>query len=235
MTFESEISEIIPQTHDVKSFRIPLPEDVPYEAGQYMIVTIRIDGKEHDKPFTISCSPTQKGYVEFTKKITDHTFSQALDQMKGGEWVRIDMPKGKFTLERGGEKIAFLSGGIGITPIHSMCRYAADRDLPVDMILLYGNHMEQDIVFQKDLERLQSRHANFRIVYTLDKPQDPGSWLGETGYIDADMIKKHVPDYDQRMFFICGPPAMVKKLKGILQDQIGLDEEKIVTENFSGY
>ena len=62
----------------------------------------------------------------------------------------------------------------------------------------------------------------------------PSKWEGYTGYIDADLIKKEVPDYKSRVFYICGPPAMVEAMKGLLQE-FNILSEQIKTENFFGY
>lgn len=56
-------------------------------------------------------------------------------RLKFGDWARIKMPYGKFTFEAEHEKVAFLSGGIGITPIRSTYKYACDMKLSSSMIL----------------------------------------------------------------------------------------------------
>jgi len=49
------------------------------------------------------------------------------------------------------------------------------------------------------------------------------------------MITGEIPDYKERVFFVCGPPAMVETLNNILKDKLSIPAEKIVTENFTGY
>jgi Na+-transporting NADH:ubiquinone oxidoreductase subunit NqrF len=49
------------------------------------------------------------------------------------------------------------------------------------------------------------------------------------------MIKEELPDYAERVFYVCGPPIMVKSLITILQDQMKVPAEKIKVENFMGY
>ena len=64
---ELKIKEIIQRTHNVKSFRLELPNDVDFKPGQYMQVTVKADGKI-SRYLSISNSPTEKGYLEFYKK-----------------------------------------------------------------------------------------------------------------------------------------------------------------------
>ena len=49
------------------------------------------------------------------------------------------------------------------------------------------------------------------------------------------MIKEEIPDFKERIFYICGPPKMVEAIIGILKNKLGLGEDKIKKENFTGY
>jgi len=234
--FETEVLDIVQRTHNVKSFRFKIKEDVDFKPGQFFFVTIKIDGVERTKHFSFSNSPTEKGYVEFTKRITDSEFSKALNRLNIGDWARLKMPYGSFTFEGEYEKIAFLSGGIGITPIRSICKFATDSMLPTDMVLLYGNNREEDIIFRKDLDDMQAVNKNLRIVYTLTSPDiDRKTWQGRIGYIDDKMIKEEISDFNERVFYICGPPRMVESLINILRNKLGVQQDKIKIENFIGY
>lgn len=234
--FETEVLNIVQRTHNVKSFRFRIEKDVDFKPGQFFFVTIKIDGVERTKHFSFSNSPTEKEYVEFTKRITDSEFSKALERLKVGDWARLKMPYGSFTFGGEYEKIAFLSGGIGITPIRSICKFATDSMLPTDIVLLYGNDREEDIIFRQDLDNMHSVNKNLRIVYTLTSSDiDRKIWKGRTGYIDDTMIKEEIPDYRERVFYICGPPRMVESLIDILNNKLGIEENKIKRENFVGY
>ncbi|MFQ5867416.1 MAG: ferredoxin--NADP reductase [bacterium] len=234
--FETEVIDIVQRTHNVKSFRFSIKGDVDFKPGQFFFVTIKIDGTERTKHFSFSNSPTEKGYVEFTKRITESEFSKALNGLKLGDWAKLKMPYGSFTFEGEYEKIAFLSGGIGITPIRSICKFATDSMLPPDMVLLYGNNREEDIIFRQDLDNMQSVNKNLRIVYTLTSPDiDRKTWKGRTGYIDDTVIKEEIPDYIERTFYICGPPGMVESLINILKSKLRIQKDKIKIENFVGY
>ena len=91
IVWETTVEAIIPRIRGVKSFRFPKPEGFQYRAGQWMYINIKIGGVQKLHHFTISSSPTE-GYLEFTKKITDSPYSQALDKMKPGDWAKINAP-----------------------------------------------------------------------------------------------------------------------------------------------
>jgi len=232
MKYETSVSDIIQRTHNVKSFKFPRPKDLQYKAGQFMFVKIKSGDEEMRKHFTISSSPTEKDHIEFTKKLTGSEFSNALETMQMGDWAAIDAPYGKFTFEGEYEKIGMLSGGIGITPLRSICKYCTDMQLDTEIALLYGNMTETDIVFRKELREMQKRNRDLKVVFTLDQPSE--DWTGYTGYINVQMIKKEVPDYMERIFYICGPPGMIRAMENLLRD-LNLPKAQIKREVFSGY
>jgi ferredoxin-NADP reductase len=232
MKNETYVKEIIPRTHNVTSFRFPRPPALEYKAGQFFFITLKADGRELKKHFSFSSSPTEKAQIEFTKKLTDSDFSTALKALKPGDWARIDAPYGKFTFEGEHEKIGLLAGGIGITPLKSICQYCTDMHLDTKVTLLYGNRTENDIAFRKELETLERQNQNLKVVFILNEADS--NWKGATGLITADMIKKEIPYYKETTFYTCGPPKMVEIMEKLVT-QMGLPEAQLKREYFTGY
>lgn len=231
MRFETTVADIITHTDDVKSFRFKKPASFTYRAGQFMFITLRAGKDEIRKHFTISSSPTED-FIEFTKRLTGSEFSRVLDALKVGDWTRIDGPHGKFTFEGEFEKIGMLSGGIGITPLRSICRFCTDMQLDTDITLLYGSRTEKDIVFRKEFDEMQKENAHLKVVLCVGEATP--DWTGYSGRIDSTMVKREIPDYRERVFYTCGPPAMVKAMDTLLED-IGVPSDQIRKENFTGY
>lgn len=236
MLWDARIVEIIQRTHNVKSLRFLRTKELSFQAGQFMRVTLDVDGAEQSKYFSFSSAPTEHDHIEFTKKMSNSPFSKALERLTIGDTIKIKMPFGKFILDEKESRHAFLSGGIGITPIRSMLRDALDRRLSCDMVLFYGNRSPEDIVFRPELEEMTKEHKNLKIVFSLDTTEAcPDGWKGRCGFINADSIKEELPDYAERIFYVCGPPVMVQSLTSILEDQLKVSTERIQRENFSGY
>lgn len=232
--YNLELIEIITHCCDVKTFRFELAENIFYRPGQYLVLSLNIKGQETSKAFSISSSPTERGILEFTKKLTDSDFSKALNELRIGQLYPIRMPLGKFIFEGQFEKAAFLSGGIGITPIRSICKFATDKKLTSSLILLYSSRTPEYLIFRHDFSLMQKENKNLKIVYTLT---DCNEKVPECrmGYINEDMIKEEIPDYKERKFFICGPPAMVEAMRAMLTDKLYVLQSDIITEDFIGY
>lgn len=237
--FETSVLEVTRRTSDIKTFRLDArgQANVQYEAGQYFFVTIRIEGQEALHTFSLSSSPTEtavKGYLEFTKRITTSDYSRALDRMKPGDWARLRGAAGDFTLPPAGQRLCFLSGGIGITPFRSMLRYIADRQLDYDIVLLYGNNSWDDIAFREELQEIGDSHKGIKVEYVLSGPDVPPGWRGKKGRITGELVTELVPDYLQRMFYASGPFPMVVALEQQLA-AIEVPASQIRHDYFPGY
>ncbi|MCX5707162.1 MAG: FAD-dependent oxidoreductase [Candidatus Omnitrophica bacterium] len=227
-----KIKEVIQRTYNVKSFRVQVPQEIDFKAGQFLKVSIK-EGSEFTRYLSISNSPTEKGYLEFTKKITQSLFSKTLDTLKTQDTLRIQYPFGKFTLDEAGLKVTFLSGGIGITPIRSMVKYAVDMNLGIEMILLYANRSIKDVVFKDDFEAMQKAYSKLKVVHLLSEPAP--NFKSTPGLINARVIRNEIPDFLERKFYLCGAPQMVEAMRKILSEELSLPNENIITENFQGY
>lgn len=226
------VKEVIQRTYNVKSVRLEVLADVVYAAGQFLRVSLL--GKDDLKRYlSISSSPTEKGYIEFTKKLTQSDFSTALNGLKAGDKVKVEFPYGKFTLADPASKITFLSGGIGITPIRSIAKYVVDRNLGTDMVLVYANRSIKDVVFKDDFDGMQRYYPQLKVAHVLCEAA--AGFKCTVGLINAQVIRSEVPDYGLRKFYLCGPPAMVESMKKILAEELLLKQENIITENFAGY
>ncbi|HMA05183.1 MAG TPA: FAD-dependent oxidoreductase [Methanomicrobiales archaeon] len=231
MEWATRLQDVIERAPGVKSFRFPRPDEFQYDPGQWMFITIG-KGGEMTKHFTISSSPTEGEFIEFTKKITDHEFSLALDRMRAGDPVTIDGPYGEFTFKGEYPGIGMLTGGIGITPFRSMIRYCTDKQIPSRITLLYGNHNEESIVFRRELEEMGSRNPNLAIRHCLSHPGE--DWAGRRGHVDRAVIEEEIPDYLERVFYVCGPPALVTGLVGAL-GTLQVPPSQVKVEDFPGY
>jgi ferredoxin-NADP reductase len=227
-----KIREVIRRNYNVKSFRLEIPGVLDFKAGQFLSVKLQ-DNSQLKRYLSISSSPTEKCYLEFTKKLTESDFSKTLDSLKAGDQVVIQYPFGKFVLDESVSKIAFLSGGIGITPIRSICKYVVDKSLGQDIVLVYANRSVKDVVFKDDFDAMVKSYSRLRVAHVLCETE-PG-FKCIVGRINRQVVKNEIPDYQERKFYLCGPPQMVEAMRKLLAEELGVLPDLIVAENFQGY
>lgn len=224
-----KLVQVITYPCDIRTFRFGLREDIPFAPGQYLMLTLPIGEKTVSKPFSLSNSPTEKGYIEFTKKMSESDFSRALNNLATGQECLIRLPMGSFTWEGEFPRVAFLCGGIGVAPVRSMVKYSVDMQLPVDMVVLYSSRKPECVVFKDDFAMMQRAHRGLKVVYTLTRCEE-GVEGCRTGEIDEEMIRAEIPDYDRRVFYLCGPAPMVRALQFVLLDRLRLHAECVRSE-----
>nr|MDQ3854529.1 FAD-dependent oxidoreductase [Thermoproteota archaeon] len=218
-----------------------------YTAGQFAFFDI---GGVYDDPkgpirhFTISSSPTEN-FIMFSTRIRDSPYKKRLSTLEEGSRVKVRGPEGQFVLHEDYSKPAvFLSGGIGVTPFRSMIKYATDKQLPVKIVMFDSNRNRENILFNKEFDNWTNINRNLKIIYTIseDEQQQPSSstaneWRGEYGRIDKAMILKYLDTnmLNNSIFYICGPPSMLKAMQSLLQDNLEIPKERIKVEEFTGY
>ncbi len=225
----------IDRTYNVKSFRFDDQGGIDFRPGQFFQLFLDWEGEELSHFFSFSNSPTEKGYIEFTKKLSDSPYSQALLALQPGARVRIKLPMGIFIFEGEYPEAAFLSGGIGITPIRSICKYLTDTGSSASVRVIYCARTSADFAFRDDFDEMERENRNISLIYMVtgeEHPEDPTIMVGK---MEAGAVKRGIPDYSDRVFYVCGPPGMVKMMVSMLKEDLSLPAEKVIHENFMGY
>lgn len=227
--------ERIKRTGTVESFRFLPSGKMGFAAGQFLeIIFDEADRKNKDlnKYLSFSSSPT-KDYVEVTKRLSDSAFSGKLKGLKAGEEVLLRGPLGNCAFDPEYGKMAFLIGGIGITPVISIIEYIVEKRLDTSLVLFYSNRTPEEIAFKNELDKWRAAACNIKVIYTVtDCP--PKEKSCEFGFIDKNAVAANIPDVKERMMFIFGPPGMVDAMKKVCAE-LGLSQEKVKTESFAGY
>jgi ferredoxin-NADP reductase len=205
------VSEIVQETPSAKSMKLVSVDGIlpPFQAGQYINVFVETGGVRTSRPYSIASSPTQTGFYEITVRRVDNGFvsNYLLDELKPGDRLTSSAPSGNFHYNPlfHGDRLAFIAGGSGITPFMSMIRELADKNLDRRLHLFYGSRIEDDVIYRKEIERIESVHKNFTWDLVVSEPNS--SFCGIKGFIHVDLIREKIdgPDW---MFFVCGPEAM---------------------------
>lgn len=222
------------------AFHFIKPTDFQFRAGQAMDVTLinppETDVESNTRAFSIASAPFDADLMVATR-MRDTAFKRTLRKAPPrGLEVKIEGPSGSFVLHRKTEKPAvFLAGGIGVTPFLSIVRQATHDQMPHQLYLFYSNRRPEDSAFLDVLTQTTAQNPNFHFIATMtemDKSQR--EWKGETGFINKDMLVKHVPSLQGPIYYIAGPPAIVAAMRRMLIEA-GVDEDDIRTEEFSGY
>jgi ferredoxin-NADP reductase len=187
------------------------------------------------RSFSLSSSPSEKGHIDVTCKISDTPFKQALARLRPGDPAEVIGPLGAFLLDAHRSGI-FLAGGIGITPFRGMFRYAADTGDEQPRRLLYSARVPEELVFQRELDELSRTHPQLQVQYSITRPHESKEpWKGRTGRIDSRWIQQVSESLDRPKYYVAGLPEMVQEVVTLLAGPLRVPDDDIDYEVFRGY
>lgn len=207
-----------------------------YQPGQYMewtLAGVPYDSRGNRRTFTIASSPTEPTVMLGMKYYEPASmYKAAFERLQPGDTVYASQIAGNFTLN-GNErtKLAFIAGGIGITPFRSMIKYLLDRNIACDIVLLYVVSTPAEIAYSREF--YEAGKVGVRFIPIVTQPGQLVEGVVNTR-LNQQVITQLVPDYSQRIFYVSGPPAMVDATKQYLRD-LRVPRSNVKTDHFSGY
>jgi glycine betaine catabolism B len=219
-------------TPTVHSIKFEKPPGFEFEPVQFCGLEFMTRQGSIEYPMSLACSPTRP-YLEFGARISRSPWKEAFASLQSGDEAEIDGAYGHFVLDRASPAI-LVAGGIGITPLKGMAEYATDRQLPMDVRLVYSSQNEEEIAYRSEIDELARRNARFQVHYTLTRAHEASRWSGRRGRIDSSLLREVSHGLSDPVYYVCGAPGMVQGTYGILQD-LGVPTDKIRFEVFRGY
>lgn len=220
MQISVNILDTVPVTHNVRHYRLERPKGYNFSPGQATEVSIDREGwQDKKRPFTFTCLPDAKN-LEFTiKSYFDHTgVTNELWSLGAGDKLILRDVWGTIQYRGPG---TFIAGGAGVTPFIAILRHLNATGKIAGNRLIVSNQTEKDIILREEFEAMEG----LEVIWTVT--DDARSKLLQER-IDADFLRRHVRKFDQN-FYLCGPDAMVKDLRGFLED-LGADVSNVTWE-----
>lgn len=216
-----------------------IPETLfKYNAGQYVEMTLphtSADSRGLRRYFTLASSPTEDTLrIGIRYYENGSSFKSTLREAGSDTPVSIGQLGGDFTLPKDSmQKLAFIAGGIGITPFRSMVKYLSDTDDHRSVKLLYSERNDSDVTYSEVFEQARSK-TGVETLYVITSSTVSNLPHSITGRIDDSLIKSWIPDYADRLFYVSGPRLMVVSVREALLD-LGVYSDHIKVDYFSGY
>ena len=221
------------------AFRFEKPTTFKFIPGQFIDITLlnppETDPEGNTRGFSIASAPYED-FIMVATRLRDTAFKRVLRGVPLGTEVKIEGPFGNLKLHNDKSRTAVvLTGGIGITPFRSILLHAAKEKLPHRIFVFYGNRRPEDAAFLDELQELEKRNPNYKMIACMSEAEkSQRSWSGERGLINRPLLGKYLKGLRSPVYYIIGPPAMVKAMHTMLSDA-GVDDDNIRIEEFAGY
>jgi ferredoxin-NADP reductase len=159
--------------------------------------------------------------------------TRIVDWVKEGDKFFVIPPTGRFLpVFEGNKHLICIAGGSGVTPFRGFVREATRRQLDTRITVLYSVRTTNDIIFNEEFSQLQQENPNFNFYVTCTRihPDDP--WTGRRGRINAELIREHIHDPANTVFYACGPNELVEATEHLVLNELKMPKEQIKTEKW---
>lgn len=212
---------------DVLMARLQRPEGYEFAAGQWFTLRLETASGPQSKTFS-HCSAPQDLELEMATRLSGSAFKNALAALPAGAPVHIAGPGGSFGLPPTTQRVVFLAGGVGITPVRSILRDAVRSGRRfTEAVLLYGNRDGSCVPFADEFQAMGDE--GIRTVVCYERP--PDGWRGESGFITAQTVRRHLDPSQGHLFVVTGPPPMVAAMERVL-DALRVPSSRRLVERF---
>ncbi|HEY1828291.1 MAG TPA: ferredoxin reductase [Acidimicrobiales bacterium] len=207
------VQEARRQTPDTVTLRIEANRNWRgFEAGQYVELTVEIDGVRHTRCYSMASCPGSGRTFELTVKaqpggvVSPYLVARA----KPGLVVGLSQAGGTFTLpDRRPGRTLLISGGSGITPVLSMLRTLCDEGHGDPVTFVHYARTSADMTYRRELAALAQQCPNVRLVSIFTEEPGAGDLDGLACTAQLDAID---PAWREAQTFLCGPAPLMEAL-----------------------
>lgn len=223
------IQKILNETEDTITicFKQPGLRKIKYQAGQYITLILRINGRKYARPYSFSSSPSVDSALEVTvKRVPNGIVSNYINtELKVGDVVEVLEPMGDFICESSNPTHPiFLWGvGSGITPLFSIIKEVLHNQSDTEIHLIYGNKNQESTIFKNQLSLLKQEYPTVFSMVNFYSQIDNliESNTTHKGRISSDFVTSLVAQQknpNESVHYICGPNSLKHTIQSSLID-----------------
>lgn len=212
----------------------------PFKPGQFLHLTV----DEYDpssfwpesRVFSIASSPLDRKRIRICYSVKGRYTSKMEQVLRVGGEVWIKLPYGEFVIDPA-DAVVLIAGGTGISAFTAFIE-ALKPEHPHPVWLVYGARSPELLLFREMVLKQAANVANFHVLFFTENgsenlahalvglPKPPGCLSGR---ITRDAIWPQLSEASSKVFYLSGPPIMLKTLSADLSRH-GIASAKIRTD-----
>lgn len=199
-----------------------------FRCGQFLHLTVDDYDPSSFWPesrvFSIASSPRERERIRFCYSVVGR-YTRKMEQRLGvGTQVWVKLPHGRFVIDDSRDA-TLIAGGTGISAFTGFID-ALTPDFPRAVRLVYGARTPDLLLFKDGILRQVARVPQFTVSFfneaddaPLTRSSDPSPVAGScySGRIALDVACPELASPSDRVFYLSGPPGMLKALGAELQ------------------
>jgi stearoyl-CoA 9-desaturase NADPH oxidoreductase len=194
-----------------------------FRAGQFVRLTVEIDGVRQTRCYSPACSEHTDDGLEITvKSHPEGLVSGFLNRgSRAGMVVGLSAADGDFVLPADRpRRLLLISGGSGITPVMSMLRTLCDEGHGGDVTFAHYAPTRADAIYASELDEIARCHRNVRVAHAYTR--ESGGAL--SGHLTREQLRAIAPEREGAEVYVCGPPRLIESVRRIWAGD-GIDEQ----------
>jgi ferredoxin-NADP reductase len=204
----------------------PAPSFLP---GQFLHLTLDNyspgDFWPDSRPFSIVSAPAERQHLRITYAVKGQFTGRMEAELRPGREVWIKMPYGEFIVDA--EKdVCLLAGGTGVTAFTAFLA-GLPAEHPHHVYLLYGARHPDLLIYHPLVEAALQRCSSLQVQLHAEQETEGTDCL--PGRIDTDAVFRFIPDPLSVIYYLSGPPEMIRSLTSGL-GQRGVTPGRIVAD-----
>jgi ferredoxin-NADP reductase len=231
---EMVVESVTVESADTKSVRLRWPDgyNVDFKTGQFITVYWP-DHPQYKRAYSLSSCALDRGYYEVTVKREGKMGTRLVDWAEVGNRLHVIPPTGRFLPAYDpGKHMICMAGGSGVTPFRAFVREALLRNLTTKITVIYSVRVPEEVIFKKEFEALEQQYPHFKFLVTCTRLPEGHPWGGCRGRIDASLLREHISDLSQTVFYACGPNAMVEAMEKLVIHEMHVPKEQMHLERW---
>lgn len=183
-----------------------------HKPGQYVTLTVSINGRRHSRCFTVSHVEAGCPVVTIQAHANGIVSDWANDTVWKGDEVELSAAQGEFVLPaQRPDSFVFIAGGSGITPVRALVDALVAEDYQGQVDILYYVPTRTDAIFREHFELLSVLSPNIRLHLVQTQAEESANAL--QGHFQADHLKSIKADIEKSAAYVCGPAGLIEAVE----------------------
>lgn len=230
---EEKVLSVHHWTDRLFTFTTTRDASLRFKNGHFTMIGLRVDGKPLLRAYSI-VSANYEDHLEFLSiKVPDGPLTSRLQHIQPGDTIVVGRkPTGTLVVDYllPGKRLYLLSTGTGLAPFMSIVRDPETYEKFEQIVLVHGVRTVDELAYHDMLVEHLPAHeflgdlVTSKLRYYPTVTREPYRNMGRvTGLIENGRIFEDLgvpaldPAHDRVM--ICGSPAMLRDLKGMLEQR----------------
>ena len=244
-TYTLKVSAVIRETSDTVTicFKQPGLKKIKYQAGQYLTLIFRINGRKYQRPYSFSSAPEADQTLNVTvKRVKGGVVSNHIaDCVKVDDVIEVMEPMGDFIIDPNtifaGTDLFLWGAGSGVTPLFSLAKHVLKTYPEQKVTLVYGNRGNEEYIFKEQLDALKTAHpAQLDIWHfhtqTVVTDEFPNIIQGRISPEKLFEVIGNKPHSAKSLHYICGPLGLKESIVDYFEKN-GFTKATVFSEEFN--